>query len=148
MTAPARLAGVGLFVLTGLLLFAVALFMIGERRLAFDRKLVVYTEFRNITGLQPGAIVRVSGATAGSLRTSRRRLIRTANFECASKSQRICTSSHAPTRWRRFRRRDSSEIVSRRQHGNVGDATRRGFDDPQSRALPAVRPVPADERHR
>jgi phospholipid/cholesterol/gamma-HCH transport system substrate-binding protein len=67
MAAPARLAGVGLFVLTGLLLFAVALFMIGERRLAFDRKLVVFTEFRNITGLQPGAIVRVSGATAGSV---------------------------------------------------------------------------------
>src|SRR5262245_46953368 len=67
MATPARLAGVGLFVLAGLLLFAVALFMIGERRLAFDRKLVVYTEFRNITGLQPGAIVRVSGATAGSV---------------------------------------------------------------------------------
>ncbi len=67
MATPARLAGVGLFVLAGLLLFAMALFMIGERRLAFDRKLAIFAEFRNITGLQPGAIVRVSGATAGSI---------------------------------------------------------------------------------
>ena len=35
MATPARLAGVGMFVLAGLLLFAIALFMIGERQLAF-----------------------------------------------------------------------------------------------------------------
>jgi phospholipid/cholesterol/gamma-HCH transport system substrate-binding protein len=67
MATPARLAGVGLFVLAGLLLFAVALFMIGERQLAFARKFVIYTEFATITGLQPGAVVRVSGAQAGSV---------------------------------------------------------------------------------
>ena len=67
MATPARLAGVGIFVLTGLLLFAIALFMIGERQLAFARKFVVYTEFTTITGLQPGAVVRVSGAPAGSI---------------------------------------------------------------------------------
>jgi phospholipid/cholesterol/gamma-HCH transport system substrate-binding protein len=67
MATPARLAGVGVFVLAALSLFAIALFMIGERQLAFARKFVVYTEFTTITGLQPGAIVRVSGATAGSV---------------------------------------------------------------------------------
>ena len=67
MATPARLAGVGVFVLLGLSLFAVALFMIGDRQLAFARKVVVYTEFKTITGLQPGAIVRVSGAPAGSV---------------------------------------------------------------------------------
>jgi phospholipid/cholesterol/gamma-HCH transport system substrate-binding protein len=67
MATPARLAGVGVFVLSGLLLFAIALFMIGERQLAFADKFVVYTEFTTITGLQPGAIVRVSGAPAGSV---------------------------------------------------------------------------------
>ena len=67
MAAPARLAGVGVFVFLGLSLFAVALFMIGDRQLAFARKVVVYTEFKTITGLQPGAIVRVSGAPAGSV---------------------------------------------------------------------------------
>jgi phospholipid/cholesterol/gamma-HCH transport system substrate-binding protein len=67
MATPARLAGVGMFVLAGLLLFAIALFMIGERQLAFAERFVVHTEFTTITGLQPGAIVRVSGAPAGSV---------------------------------------------------------------------------------
>jgi phospholipid/cholesterol/gamma-HCH transport system substrate-binding protein len=63
----ARAAGVGVFVLGGLLLFAVGLFMIGDRQMAFADKFVIYTEFAKITGLQPGAIVRVSGARAGSV---------------------------------------------------------------------------------
>src|SRR5688500_20085814 len=41
--------------------------MIGDRQMAFARKFTVYTEFKKITGLQPGAIVRVSGAKAGSI---------------------------------------------------------------------------------
>lgn len=71
MTAKAsgaRLAGVGAFVLGGLLLFTVGLFMIGDRQMAFAKKFTIYTEFRKITGLQPGAIVRVSGAKAGAVK--------------------------------------------------------------------------------
>ena len=68
MPASARLAGVGVFVVGGLLLFAVGLFMIGDRQMAFARKFTIYTEFGKITGLQPGAIVRVSGAKAGSVK--------------------------------------------------------------------------------
>ena len=67
MATPARVAGVGVFVLGGLVLFAVGLFMIGDRQMAFAKKFTVYTEFKKITGLQPGAIVRVSGAKAGSI---------------------------------------------------------------------------------
>ena len=67
MATPARVAGVGVFVLGGLLLFAVGLFMIGDRQMAFAKKVTVYTEFKKITGLQPGAVVRVSGAKAGSI---------------------------------------------------------------------------------
>ena len=67
MATPARLVGVGVFVLGGLLLFAVGLFLIGDRQMAFATKFTVYTEFTKITGLQPGAIVRVSGAKAGTI---------------------------------------------------------------------------------
>jgi phospholipid/cholesterol/gamma-HCH transport system substrate-binding protein len=67
VATPARMAGVGVFVLSGLLLFAVGLFLIGDRQMAFAKKITVYTEFKKITGLQAGAIVRVSGAKAGSI---------------------------------------------------------------------------------
>ena len=63
-----RLAGVGAFVLGGLFLFTVGLFMIGDRQMAFAKKFTVYTEFKKITGLQPGAVVRVSGAKAGAIK--------------------------------------------------------------------------------
>ena len=65
MATSARLAGIGAFVLGGLVLFILGLFLIGDRQLAFANKFTVYTEFTKITGLQPGAIVRVSGAKAG-----------------------------------------------------------------------------------
>jgi phospholipid/cholesterol/gamma-HCH transport system substrate-binding protein len=68
VASPARLAGVGVFVLSGLLLFAIGLFMIGDRQMAFAKKFTIYTQFSKITGLQPGAIVRVSGAKAGSVK--------------------------------------------------------------------------------
>jgi len=61
----ARLAGVGAFVLGGLALFTLGLFLIGDRQLAFATKFTIYTEFTKITGLEPGAIVRISGAKAG-----------------------------------------------------------------------------------
>jgi phospholipid/cholesterol/gamma-HCH transport system substrate-binding protein len=67
VATQARMAGVGVFVLGGLLLFAVGLFMIGDRQMAFAKKVTLYTEFKKITGLQPGAVVRVSGAKAGSI---------------------------------------------------------------------------------
>ena len=64
----ARMAGIGTFVLGGILVFTVALFLIGDRQMIFTRRFVVYTEFAKITGLQPGSLVRVSGAKAGSVK--------------------------------------------------------------------------------
>ena len=68
MTSPARLAGIGVFVLGGLFLFTVGLFMIGDRQMAFAKKFSIATEFKKITGLQPGGIVRVAGAKAGTIK--------------------------------------------------------------------------------
>src|SRR6185436_18482130 len=68
MATPARLAGVGAFVIGGVLLLTIGLFMIGDRQMALTKKFTIYTEFKKITGLQPGGIVRVSGAKAGAIK--------------------------------------------------------------------------------
>lgn len=62
-----RLAVVGLFVLMAGLLFALGLFMIGDRRALFARDFEIYTEFSRLGGIQNGAIVRVAGADAGEV---------------------------------------------------------------------------------
>lgn len=64
-----RLAYVGAFVVLGVLLFAVGLFLIGNRRMLFSDTFEVYAEFKRIAGLQKGAIVRVSGLDAGEVET-------------------------------------------------------------------------------
>ena len=62
-----RAVGAGAFVLIGLLLFVVALFMIGERRMLFERRFTVYTEFSRLGEIELGAPVRVAGAGAGEV---------------------------------------------------------------------------------
>jgi phospholipid/cholesterol/gamma-HCH transport system substrate-binding protein len=64
---PTRLAGLGAFVIGGILLFAIGLFLIGERRMLFQKKFTLYTEFSRISGLQPGASVKVNGMGAGEV---------------------------------------------------------------------------------
>ena len=62
-----RLAAVGAFVIGGVLLFAVGLFLIGDRRLMFGNTFVVFAEFEGIAGLDNGATVRVGGMQAGEV---------------------------------------------------------------------------------
>ncbi len=62
-----KVAGAGAFVLIGLLLFTVGLFMIGERRNLFESRFPVYAEFATLGQLELGAIVRVAGADAGEV---------------------------------------------------------------------------------
>jgi len=62
-----KAVGAGLFVVIGLLLFTVALFMIGERRMLFEKRFVVYTEFSRLGDVAIGAPVRVAGAEAGEV---------------------------------------------------------------------------------
>lgn len=63
-----RLVAVGGFVVFGILLFAVGLFLIGNRRMLFDKSFEAYAEFSNIAGMQNGAIVRVAGMDAGEVK--------------------------------------------------------------------------------
>jgi phospholipid/cholesterol/gamma-HCH transport system substrate-binding protein len=67
MMPSSRLIGIGVFVIGGLLLFAAALFMIGERRMMFAEQFDVYADFADIAGLQHGAPVRVRGMEAGEV---------------------------------------------------------------------------------
>ena len=62
-----RLALVGTFVVGGLLLFAVGLFMIGDRRLLFTERFEVEADFGNVTGIAIGTGVRLAGFDAGEV---------------------------------------------------------------------------------
>src|SRR5688500_12567386 len=62
-----KVVGAGLFVVVGAVLFTVALFLIGERRMLFESRFPIYTEFASLGQLEPGAVVRVAGAVAGEV---------------------------------------------------------------------------------
>jgi phospholipid/cholesterol/gamma-HCH transport system substrate-binding protein len=62
-----KAVGAGAFVVIGALLFTLALFMIGERRLLFTPRYTVYTELARLGQLENGAVVRVSGMDAGEV---------------------------------------------------------------------------------
>ena len=62
-----RLPLVGTFVIGGLLLFAVGLFMIGDRRLLFAERFEVEADFGNVTGIAIGTGVRLAGFDAGEV---------------------------------------------------------------------------------
>lgn len=57
----------GVFVVGGLLLFGVGLFLIADRRLLLSNSAEFYTEFAQISALEPGAKVRVAGMDAGEV---------------------------------------------------------------------------------
>jgi phospholipid/cholesterol/gamma-HCH transport system substrate-binding protein len=63
-----RLVAVGAFVIGGVLLFGVGLFMIGNRRMLFSDTIAVNAEFESIASLERGATVRVAGMQAGEVR--------------------------------------------------------------------------------
>jgi phospholipid/cholesterol/gamma-HCH transport system substrate-binding protein len=58
---------VGIFVIAGLALFAVGLFLVGNRHEAFARHIDYYAEFTNLAGLTKGAKVQVGGMDAGQI---------------------------------------------------------------------------------
>ena len=62
-----RKAVVGAFVIAGTILFAFALFLIGDRRLLFAQQFEIATNFGKVSGLQVGTKVRVEGYDAGEV---------------------------------------------------------------------------------
>jgi len=66
MSSKGRIA-IGIFVIGGVLLFAVGLFWIGDRRQFFSDNVELFTEFKNVSGLAKGAKVRVAGLDAGEV---------------------------------------------------------------------------------
>jgi phospholipid/cholesterol/gamma-HCH transport system substrate-binding protein len=60
-------AAVGAFVIGGLLLFAFGLFTIGSRRQLFSKDFEIWTEFKELGGVQNGANVKVGGMNAGEV---------------------------------------------------------------------------------
>jgi phospholipid/cholesterol/gamma-HCH transport system substrate-binding protein len=64
---PYRTIAVGAFVVGGILLFTLGLFLIGDRRGLFEDAFEVYAEFSRVSGLENGSIVRVGGVEAGEV---------------------------------------------------------------------------------
>ncbi|HTU48531.1 MAG TPA: MlaD family protein [Bryobacteraceae bacterium] len=62
-----RSVSIGLFVVGGLLLFGLGMFLIGDRHQVFARRTEYYSEFVNLAGLEKGAKVRVAGMDAGQV---------------------------------------------------------------------------------
>lgn len=58
---------VGFFVLMGLALAGLVIFLIGNERRFFDTSLEFYTEFDDVEGLRPGAPVMMSGVRVGQV---------------------------------------------------------------------------------
>jgi phospholipid/cholesterol/gamma-HCH transport system substrate-binding protein len=58
---------VGLFVLVGIVLMGAIIFVIGDSRQAWSRKVTYRAEFGDVAGLKPGAPVRMGGVDVGAV---------------------------------------------------------------------------------
>jgi phospholipid/cholesterol/gamma-HCH transport system substrate-binding protein len=67
MAMETRKLSIGIFVIGGLVLFGIGMFVIGDRHQAFAHHVEYYSEFANLSGLTEGAKVRVGGMDAGQV---------------------------------------------------------------------------------
>src|SRR5258705_10913611 len=58
---------VGIFVLAGLVVAGIVVFLIGEEKRLFESKLVYHTSFIDVQGLKSGAPVRLGGVDIGNV---------------------------------------------------------------------------------
>ncbi len=57
----------GVFVTIGTILFVVGIYYLGNSKNLFGNTITIYSDFRNVNGLQPGNNVRFSGINVGSI---------------------------------------------------------------------------------
>jgi phospholipid/cholesterol/gamma-HCH transport system substrate-binding protein len=62
-----RFLAVGLFIIAGLILFALGIFLVGDRHQAFARHVQLYTQFADLDGITRGSNVQVAGMDAGQV---------------------------------------------------------------------------------
>lgn len=63
-----RTLRVGIFVITGLVLFIVAIYLIGENQNMFKKTFTISANFNNVSGLMQGNNVRYSGINIGTVK--------------------------------------------------------------------------------
>jgi phospholipid/cholesterol/gamma-HCH transport system substrate-binding protein len=64
---PRRYLTAGLFIIAGVTLFALGIFLVGSRHEAFSRHVLLYTEFADLDGVTKGSKVQVAGMDAGQV---------------------------------------------------------------------------------
>jgi phospholipid/cholesterol/gamma-HCH transport system substrate-binding protein len=64
---PGRYLAVGVFIIAGVALFALGIFLVGSRHEAFSHHLFLYTEFAELDGITTGSKVQVAGMDAGQV---------------------------------------------------------------------------------
>jgi phospholipid/cholesterol/gamma-HCH transport system substrate-binding protein len=57
----------GIFIIAGLTLFVLAIFIIGKQKNLFDPVFNISTKFKNVSGLQVGSTIRFSGINVGTV---------------------------------------------------------------------------------
>jgi phospholipid/cholesterol/gamma-HCH transport system substrate-binding protein len=62
-----RYLAVGIFIVAGLTLFGLGIFLVGNRHEAFSQHVLLYSEFADVDGLTKGSKVRVGGLDAGEV---------------------------------------------------------------------------------
>lgn len=69
MSRKSRSVKVGAFVFAGVVLATASVFLIGDNRRAWDRKVTFNARFNDVVGLKPGSVVRMGGIDVGSVTT-------------------------------------------------------------------------------
>ena len=64
---PKRYLAVGIFIITGMTLFALGIFLVGNRHEAFSRHVLLYTKFTELDDIAKGSKVQVAGMDAGQV---------------------------------------------------------------------------------